>query len=277
MDLAGGVAIGLMMQPLKQARDLVQLGPTLKEYKVPEDGEGGVPRSFLGALGWATATRAGLQLSGYSFVTDVAAGLIRGPMSGLFAPSIHQLCLSMAPRSVGAAEPDWRWSVAAELVAQTPESLVNHAVIAMSTRRTCRLLRLPIAPHRSTLGLFTGFAGQKAISIVGLILYETCHGAVYELISTAFGQGEDDPLSGVMIGFGATMFAGLLTYPLDTVRRRLLIDTATGKNRFTGPLDAARTILTEDGLDALYAGATINVGMGLLSYTAVVLLNDRLG
>ena len=108
MDLAGGVAIGLMMQPLKQARDvtrpspcarprsgcgaqvpltclhhlasqatkkkkrdtphwrclpacainqLVQLGPTLKEYKVPEDGEGGVPRSFLGALGWATSSR----------------------------------------------------------------------------------------------------------------------------------------------------------------------------------------------------------------------------
>ena len=66
-------------------------------------------------------------------------------------------------------------------------------VIAMSTRRTCRLLRLPIAPHTSTLGLFTGFAGQKAISIVGLILYETCHGAVYELISTAFGQVQRGP------------------------------------------------------------------------------------
>ena len=62
-----------------------------------------------------------------SFVTDVAAGLIRGPMSGLIAPSIHQLALSMAPRPAGAAEPDWRWSVVAELVAQTPESLVNHA------------------------------------------------------------------------------------------------------------------------------------------------------
>lgn len=277
MDLAGGVAIGLMMQPLKQARDLVQLGPTLKEYKVPEDGEGGVPRSFLGALGWATSSRAGLQLSGYSFVTDVAAGLIRGPMSGLIAPSIHQLALSMAPRPAGAAAADWRWSVVAELVAQTPESLVNHAVIAMSTRRTCRLLGLPIAPHTRTLDMYTGFAGQKAISIAGLILYETIHGASYELISTAFEQGEDDPLGGIMIGFGASMIAGLLAYPLDTVRRRLLIDTATGKNRFTGPLHAAKTIWNEDGLDALYAGATINVGMNLLSYTAVVLLADRLG
>ena len=42
---------------MRAINQLVQLGPTLKEYKVPEDGEGGVPRSFLGALGWATASR----------------------------------------------------------------------------------------------------------------------------------------------------------------------------------------------------------------------------
>lgn len=61
-----------------------------------------------------------------------------------------------------------------------------------------------------------------------------------------------------------TIFAGILSYPLDTIRRRLMM--TSGKKgadvMYTGTIDCARKIYAEKGLKAFFKGSLSNVIRG---------------
>lgn len=68
---------------------------------------------------------------------------------------------------------------------------------------------------------------------------------------------------------GVTTGAGIASYPLDTIRRRMMM-TSGEKVHYNGMLDAGRQIVKAEGVASLFKGAGANIlrgvaGAGVLS------------
>lgn len=58
-----------------------------------------------------------------------------------------------------------------------------------------------------------------------------------------------------------TSSAGIISYPFDTVRRRLMMQ-AGGKKRYNGLMDCYAKIYKEEGIGAFFKGAMSNILRG---------------
>ena len=74
---------------------------------------------------------------------------------------------------------------------------------------------------------------------------------------------EKDGLSfwlSIMLGWGVTVASGVVTYPLDTVRRRMMMTSMVKAEdlKYTGARDCFRQILKNEGFQSLMKGAGAN-------------------
>lgn len=119
-----------------------------------------------------------------------------------------------------------------------------------------------IAKSDGPIGLYRGFG----ISVVGIIAYRASYFGMYDtgkqllfsdpkkvpfLINWAFAQF-------------VTVTAGVASYPLDTVRRRLMMQSGkTGADiQYHGTLDCFRKIAAQEGPRAFFKGSLSNVIRG---------------
>ncbi|XP_019437845.1 PREDICTED: probable ADP,ATP carrier protein At5g56450 [Lupinus angustifolius] len=62
-----------------------------------------------------------------------------------------------------------------------------------------------------------------------------------------------------VVAQAVTTSAGLISYPLDTVRRRMMMQSGLEKPVYNGTLDCWRKIYIQEGLTSFYRGAVSNV------------------
>jgi len=114
------------------------------------------------------------------------------------------------------------------------------------------------------VGLYQGFA----ISAVGIFIFRACFFGSYEIMK---GMMYDDPKSAPMymafvFGFAAETVAGLVAYPIDTIRRRLMMQSGVPveERLYKGTVSCAKTIMEKEGGAAFFKGAGSNIlrGMG---------------
>jgi len=72
-----------------------------------------------------------------------------------------------------------------------------------------------------------------------------------------------------LLGYGVTVTAGLLSYPIDTIRRRMMM-TSGQAVKYKGSLDCFSQIVKNEGVMSLFKGAGANIlrgmaGAGVLS------------
>jgi len=108
-------------------------------------------------------------------------------------------------------------------------------------------------------GLYQGFG----ISVSGIIFYR---GAYFGLFDTAMGAIFEDPKKAHivykwLVAQAVTAAAGIISYPFDTVRRRLMMQ-AGGKQLYNGTLDCFKKIALNEGPTAFFKGAWSNVIRG---------------
>ena len=58
---------------------------------------------------------------------------------------------------------------------------------------------------------------------------------------------------------GATTFAGLASYPLDTVRRRIMMQSGIENPMYSSTVDCWKKIYRSEGLASFYHGALSNM------------------
>lgn len=110
------------------------------------------------------------------------------------------------------------------------------------------------------LGLYRGFG----ISVMGIIAYR---GAYFGLFDTGnailFGEGKTQNFF-AMWAFAqtTTTLAGIISYPLDTVRRRLMMQSGRKDKMYSGTIDCFRKIAANEGANAFFKGAASNVLRG---------------
>lgn len=116
-------------------------------------------------------------------------------------------------------------------------------------------------------GLYRGFN----ISCVGIIVYRGLYFGMYDSLKPVVlvGNLQDNFLASFLLGWGITIGAGLASYPIDTVRRRMMM-TSGEAVKYNSSLDAFKQIVAKEGAKSLFKGAGANIlravaGAGVLA------------
>jgi len=107
-------------------------------------------------------------------------------------------------------------------------------------------------------GLYRGFV----ISCVGIIVYRGCYFGFYDTLKPMLLPKDAGLMASFMLGYAVTVSAGLVSYPVDTIRRRMMM-TSGEAVKYNGSLDCAVKILGTEGVVAFFKGAGANILRGV--------------
>lgn len=106
-------------------------------------------------------------------------------------------------------------------------------------------------------GLYRGFV----ISCVGIVVYRGFYFGLYDTLKPII-LGPDAGLGlSFALGYGVTVSAGILSYPIDTIRRRMMM-TSGEAVKYNGSMDCAAQILKQEGMASFFKGAGANILRG---------------
>jgi len=107
-------------------------------------------------------------------------------------------------------------------------------------------------------GLYRGFT----ISAVGIFIYRGMYFGLYDTLKPML-LGKDAGVGiSFLLGWAVTVTAGLMSYPIDTVRRRMMM-TSGGGVKYKGSMDCFVQILKNEGFMSLMKGAGANILRGV--------------
>jgi solute carrier family 25 (adenine nucleotide translocator) protein 4/5/6/31 len=115
-------------------------------------------------------------------------------------------------------------------------------------------------------GLYRGFV----ISCVGIVVYRGLYFGMYDSLRPALPANlRDNFLATFLLGWSITIGAGLASYPIDTIRRRMMM-TSGEAVKYKSSMDCASQIIAKEGVASLFKGAGANVlravaGAGVLA------------
>jgi len=120
-------------------------------------------------------------------------------------------------------------------------------------------------------GLYRGFV----ISCVGIVIYRGLYFGIYDSLKPMLpGDLKDNMLANFLLGWGVTVGSGLASYPIDTIRRRMMM-TSGEAEKFNGSIDCFQKILAKEGGKSFFKGAGANVIRGVAG-AGVLTLYDKL-
>eukprot|EP00096_Caligus_rogercresseyi_P016397 TRINITY_DN903_c0_g2_i1.p1 TRINITY_DN903_c0_g2~~TRINITY_DN903_c0_g2_i1.p1 ORF type:complete len:302 (+),score=119.07 TRINITY_DN903_c0_g2_i1:76-981(+) len=114
-------------------------------------------------------------------------------------------------------------------------------------------------------GLYRGFT----ISCVGIFIYRGMYFGLYDSLKPILLGDDASLLLSFLLGWGVTVTSGLMSYPIDTIRRRMMM-TSGQAVKYKGAIDCGLQILKNEGFMAMMKGAGANIlrgvaGAGVLS------------
>jgi len=119
-------------------------------------------------------------------------------------------------------------------------------------------------------GLYRGFG----ISVLGIIVYRAFYFGGYDTAKRTFLKPESSVVYKFFVAQCVTALSGLLSYPLDTVRRRLMMQSGRKDVMYTGTFDCIRKIAANEGSKAFFKGALSNIIRGAGGSLVLVLYDE---
>ena len=108
------------------------------------------------------------------------------------------------------------------------------------------------------VGLYRGFV----ISCVGIVVYRGFYFGLYDTLKPLL-LGDDAGLAAsFVLGYAVTVSSGLASYPIDTIRRRMMM-TSGEAVKYKGSIDCAVQIMKNEGFMSLMKGAGANILRGM--------------
>lgn len=109
-------------------------------------------------------------------------------------------------------------------------------------------------------GLYRGFG----ISVIGIIMYRACYFGGFDTGKEKLFTDPKNVNIFVMWMFAqvVTVLSGIASYPLDTVRRRLMMQSGRADKMYSGTMDCFKVIARDEGIKAFFKGAGSNVIRG---------------
>lgn len=110
------------------------------------------------------------------------------------------------------------------------------------------------------LGLYRGFTP----SVAGIVVYRGLYFGVYDSLKPVVLVGglQGNFFASFALGYVVTTGSALAAYPLDTIRRRMMMTSGT-KQHYKSIVDAGRQIMQKEGVKSLFKGAGANILRGV--------------
>merc|ERR1712226_1793448 len=102
------------------------------------------------------------------------------------------------------------------------------------------------------------------ISCVGIFVYRGFYFGMYDTLKPILLGDRANLLLSFCLGYGVTVTSGLMSYPIDTIRRRMMM-TSGGGVKYKGSIDCAMQIMKNEGFMSMMKGAGANILRGLLA------------
>jgi len=149
---------------------------------------------------------------------------------------------------------------------------------AKSTKGGERQFNGLIDVYRKTLasdgiaGLYRGFGP----SVLGIVVYRGLYFGMYDSLKPVVlvGPLEGSFLASFLLGWTVTTGASTASYPLDTVRRRMMM-TSGQAVKYNGAIDCFRKVVAAEGVASLFKGCGANILRGVAG-AGVISLYDQL-
>ena len=121
-------------------------------------------------------------------------------------------------------------------------------------------------------GLYRGFMP----SVAGIIVYRGLYFGMYDSLKPLVLTGSLDGsfLASFLLGWVVTTGASTCSYPLDTVRRRMMM-TSGQAIKYNGAFDCLRKIIASEGAASLFKGCGANILRGVAG-AGVISMYDQL-
>merc|ERR1711941_222196 len=109
-------------------------------------------------------------------------------------------------------------------------------------------------------GLYRGFV----VSCAGIIVYRGCYFGFFDTLKPMVltGKRADNFFLSFCLGYAVTVAAGLASYPLDTIRRRMMM-TSGEAVKYRSSIHCAQVILAQEGTKSFFKGAGANILRGV--------------
>jgi len=107
-------------------------------------------------------------------------------------------------------------------------------------------------------GLYRGFV----ISCVGIFIYRGFYFGLYDTLQPLLLGEKASVFSNFLLGYSVTVSAGLMSYPIDTIRRRMMM-TSGQAEKYSGSIDCTLKILKNEGFMSMMNGAGANILRGI--------------
>lgn len=123
------------------------------------------------------------------------------------------------------------------------------------------------------LALYQGFG----VSVQGIVVYRGAYFGLYDTAKGAiFGEKEKDAsiLAKWAVAQTVTIASGIISYPFDTVRRRLMMQAGKETKLYNGTLDCWSKIAKNEGMGAFFKGAFSNVLRGTGGALVLVMYDE---
>ncbi|RLN89077.1 hypothetical protein BBJ28_00004892, partial [Nothophytophthora sp. Chile5] len=121
-------------------------------------------------------------------------------------------------------------------------------------------------------GLYGGFG----VSVGGIIVYRAAFFGGYDTLrDIALKDPKNAPVwQKWLVAQTVTTCAGMISYPFDTVRRRMMMQAGRKDVMYTSTVDCARKILKNEGSGAFFKGAGSNILRGTGGAIVLVLYDE---
>merc|ERR1712154_369180 len=107
-------------------------------------------------------------------------------------------------------------------------------------------------------GLYRGFV----ISCVGIFIYRGMYFGLYDSIKPIVLGDNASVFLSFILGWIVTVTAGLMSYPIDTIRRRMMMSSGQAV-KYKGSMDCFVQVLKNEGFMSLMKGAGANILRGV--------------
>nr|CAZ44323.1 ADP/ATP translocase [Haemonchus contortus]CAZ44324.1 ADP/ATP translocase [Haemonchus contortus] len=109
------------------------------------------------------------------------------------------------------------------------------------------------------IGLYRGFF----VSVQGIIIYRAAYFGLFDTAKMLLAsEGKLNFFVAWAIAQVVTVGSGILSYPWDTVRRRMMMQSGRKDILYKNTLDCAKKIIKNEGIGAMFKGALSNVFRG---------------
>ncbi|CBZ55607.1 putative mitochondrial carrier domain-containing protein [Neospora caninum Liverpool] len=122
-------------------------------------------------------------------------------------------------------------------------------------------------------GLYRGFL----VSVAGIIVYRAAFFGLYDTAKAVLPSDKKTShpvMRNFAIGLGVETAAGVIAYPFDTVRRRMMMQALRSDTLYRNTWNCASRIVREEGITAYYKGCGSNVVRGVGGAIVLVLYDE---